>query len=856
LIPFEETYLRGLRVLEIADERGEYVGKVLAGLGADVVKIEPPTGEETRGYGPFYHDEPDRERSLHFWQFNLAKRSVVLDLDTAADQAQFRALAAVADVIVDARLPAYMDERELGYASLAAANPGLIYLRVTPFGDDGPWRDYVGSDIVHLALGGMIANCGYDPDPQGFYETPPIAPQAWLAYQTAGEVALISLLAALNYRFESGKGQHISASIHGANAGNTELDIPYWLILRTPLRRFTGRHARATLSVRALAETKDGRYVVPYATYIQNFPSSWDADISTLRKYGMQADLDDECWEDPAYRAAHQPHLADVMDKLIRRTTYDTELWREMLDKGTTWAPVRRPEENLQDEHWRKRHIFHEVPHPELDETFTYVGARWVSDQVSWRLGPRAPRLGEHTAAVRDEWTTRRVERSTRPSRPVESSRRVSKHGKPFALSSLRVLDLSWMLASAGAGRFLAAMGAEVIKVEHRSHLDGMRFAGTTFPPGGRAERDAATEPLTPRPQQSVNDSASFTEINCGKLSLALNLRDDRGKQIFKDLVRESDVVIEGYSPGTLERMGFGYDVLRELNPQIVYVHQSGLGNRGDYGRAKTFGPTAQAFSGMTEMSGLPTPWPPAGIGYSYLDWFGAYNVTTAVLAALYRLNATGEGCYVDGSQVECGIFLAGIAVLDHTVNGRTWSRHGNRSPYKAAAPHGVYRTEGDDRWIAIAAFTEEQWQATVDVLGQPGWAAEPRFETLETRLENQEELDRLLDRETQKQDRYALMDALQARGVPAGVVQDAQDRIDFDPQLDRLGWLRELPQTDNGVWPVRENPIELSETPTYMGGFKDRSGPNYGEDTEEVLSSVLGYGPEQIRELRDAGVL
>jgi crotonobetainyl-CoA:carnitine CoA-transferase CaiB-like acyl-CoA transferase len=315
-------------------------------------------------------------------------------------------------------------------------------------------------------------------------------------------------------------------------------------------------------------------------------------------------------------------------------------------------------------------------------------------------------------------------------------------------------------------------------------------------------------------------------------------------------------VVIEGYSAGTLERMGLGYDVLRAVNPRIVYVHQSGLGHRGTYGRAKTFGPTAQAFSGMTEMSGLPTPWPPAGIGYSYLDWFGAYNVTNAVLAALYRLALTGEGCHIDASQVECGIYLTGVTVLDHTVNGRTWSRYGNRSPYRPAAPHGVYRTLGDDRWIAIADFTEEQWLATVDVLGRQEWAADPRYETLEDRIRDQEALDPLIGSETQKWDRYALMYALQARGVPAGVVQDAQDRIEFDPQLQTLGWLRELPQTDHGIWPVRENPVELSETPTYMGGYKDRNGPNYGEDTDDVLTRVLGYSADRIAELRDAGIL
>jgi crotonobetainyl-CoA:carnitine CoA-transferase CaiB-like acyl-CoA transferase len=699
-----------------------------------------------------------------------------------------------------------------------------------------------------------MINSGYDPDPSGFYDTPPIAPQMWLAYQTAGELAAMSVLAALHHRLETRQGQRLSASIHQANAGNTELDIPHWLVLRAPLRRQTGRHARTTLSMRAIAPTKDGRYLVPYTTYVRNFPSSWEIDIQTLRKYGMQADLDDPEWEDPDHRAANQTHIADVMDKLILRTTFAEDLWREMLDGGATWAPVRKPEENLDDEHWNDRGTFAEVEHPELGERFRYVGARWVSSAAGWSAGRRAPLLGEHGDVVDAEWG---AEPPACPTvEPRTGQRRLSKHGKPFALDGIRVVDLSWMLASAGAGRFLAAMGAEVIKVEHSSRLDGMRFAGTTYPEGGRAERDAATSPIHPPKSTSVNSSGSFNEINAGKLALSLNLRDDRGKAILEDIVRNADVLVEGYSAGTMDRLGFGYDVLHRLNPSIIYVHQSGLGQRGAYGRAKAFGPTAQGFSGLTEMSGLPTPWPPAGIGYSYLDWFGAYNMSTAVLAGLYRRAHTGEGCFIDASQVEIGIYLAGVAILDASVNGRSWSRYGNRSPWKPAAPHGAFRADGDDRWIAIACFTDEQWRAAADVLGRPAWTADERFATLESRLANQDALEELMNAETARWDRFELMHALQTRGVPAGAVQDAEDRVDHDPQLRALGWLVELPQTEYGIWPVREHPVAFTRTPTYIGGFKGRNGPTYGEDTDEVLTRILGFTPEQIEELRRDGVV
>jgi crotonobetainyl-CoA:carnitine CoA-transferase CaiB-like acyl-CoA transferase len=254
-------------------------------------------------------------------------------------------------------------------------------------------------------------------------------------------------------------------------------------------------------------------------------------------------------------------------------------------------------------------------------------------------------------------------------------------------------------------------------------------------------------------------------------------------------------------------------------------------------------------------MSGLPEPYPPAGIGYSYLDWFGAYNVANAVLAALHRRATTGVGAHIDASQVEVGIFLSGTAVLDRSANGRTWRRYGNRSPYKLAAPHGIYRTQGDDRWIAISCFTDAQWTALTSVL-----ALDERdlagLETLDRRLRSQDELDELVSRFTEKLDGFELMYKLQKAGVAAGVCQSAQDRTEADPQLAYDEWRVELPQKTIGVWPVKEVPAVLSETPGDIGGHLGRSGPDYGEHTEEVLSRVLGMSSEEIARLREIDVV
>lgn len=848
-----DTYLRGLRVLELGTETTEYAGKLLAGLGADVVKVEPVGGEPTRAYGPFYRDLPDPNRSLYFWHYNHGKRGIVLDLDGEPDRERLRRLVEAADVVLDGRPRGYLDERGLGYDQLRASNPALVYCRLTAFGETGPWADYTGSDLVHLALGGMMMNSGYDPDPFMNYDTPPIAPQMWQAYHVAGELMVMSALAAVDHALHTGEGQYLSGSAHQANAGSTESDHPMWIALRIPYRRQTSRHASPILSVRGIAPTKDGRYLLPYTTYVQNFPDSWEQDLATLRAYGMQEDLDAPEWSDSGYRARNAHHIADVMDKLIKRLPYDAQLWREMNEKGLTWAPVRPPEELLADPHWHARETYATVEHPELGESFTYVGARWFSAQVHWSTERRAPLVGEHDDEVFREWSRKRAVSPRHPRRADVPATRGRRTGA-LPLEGLRVVDLSWMLASAGAGRFLASMGAEVIKVEHMSRLDGMRFAGMPYPP--RAERDAATGPM-PYPQQtSVNQSANFNEINVGKLAMSLNLKSSDGLRILEDLIRSADFVVEGYSPGTMERMGLGYERLRELNPGIVYIQQSGLGQRGIYPKAKAFGPTAQAFSGLTDMSGLPSPWPPAGIGYSYLDWFGAYNMATAALAAHYRRELTGEGCWIDASQVEVGVYLQGTALLDYTVNGRPWARYGNDSPYKPAGPHGVFRAEGRDRWVAIACFTQEQWRALTEVLGHPEWIDDPRFATLSDRRAHAAALGEAISAETVTWERYRLMQALQERGVPAGVAQDAQDRVENDPQLASDRWLIELEHSEFGSWPARTHPVRFSRTPLHAGGVKDRHAPCYGEDTDEVLGRILGLDASAIAQLRESGAV
>jgi crotonobetainyl-CoA:carnitine CoA-transferase CaiB-like acyl-CoA transferase len=578
-----------------------------------------------------------------------------------------------------------------------------------------------------------------------------------------------------------------------------------------------------------------------------------------LAEHGYGEEVSGKEFEDPEYvrQAAGIRRTNAIVSRLVGGYTFDADLWLEAQERGLPWAPVRKPEENADDRHWAQRGSFVRLPERESGRMITHVGAKWVSPDVPWRCGRQAPLLGEHNDEVLQHPEDRPrfpdlMDETRHDARGADASR----WGKPWALGGVRVVDLGWILASAGGGRFLAALGAEVIKVEHSSKIDMQRIGGGFVPEGLRAERDAATEPVPSKPTSGLNRTGGFMENNTGKRAISLNLKSERGREILKKLVAEADVLVEGYSPGTMERMGLGYDVLRELNPRLVYVQQSGMGQVGVYGRLKSFGPTAQAMSGLSEMSGLPEPAPPAGIGYSYLDWFGAYQIALAMTAGLFRQKATGRGCWIDSSQVEAGIYLSGTAVLDHSVNGRSWSRYGNGSPYKPAAPHGIYRVRGVDRWIAIAAFDQEEWIRVVRVLGAQELADDVRFATLSSRMANAGLLDAAINGETQKWDGVELMTALQSAGVAAGICESTEDRCEWDPQLRHLQWLMEFQQTELGSWPAKTPPTRFSHTPPYQGGLADRHGPNYGEDNDYVYREILRMSSEEMDDLVRDGVI
>ena len=411
--------------------------------------------------------------------------------------------------------------------------------------------------------------------------------------------------------------------------------------------------------------------------------------------------------------------------------------------------------------------------------------------------------------------------------------------GHTGPLDDVRICDLSGQLAGAGATRVLAAFGAQVIRIEdpvRRGLWDIVR----QLPP--RLHGDAGPE-----------GGSGFNNHNVEKLGVTLNLRTERGRELLAELVRISHAVTENFAAGVMDRLGFGYERLAALRPGIVYVSNSGFGYEGPYHSFKSWGPIAQAMSGLTHTSALPGN-EPAGWGYSYMDHSGAYVMAIALLAALYHQRRTGEGQWVDIACAEAGVALAGLAALDATVNGRAERQtpvHSNRSADGSMAPHGIFACREEDSWVAIACRHDQDWSALAGVVGEP-WAGAEDFAGLSGRLAAQDELESRLGTWTSVRRRDEVVAAARAVGVPCAPVLRPRERCDANPENDRWGLWPTVTHALHGPLRVDGLPVHLSATDWRLR----RGGPVLGQDNERVLGEILGLSALEIARLVDEGVI
>ena len=398
-------------------------------------------------------------------------------------------------------------------------------------------------------------------------------------------------------------------------------------------------------------------------------------------------------------------------------------------------------------------------------------------------------------------------------------------------LEGVRILDLTHVLAGPFATRVLGDMGADVVKV-------------------GSATRMGPNAP----------DSPYYLMWNRNKRALALDMSHEESRAVCRRLCDTADVVIDNFSVGVLDRWGVGYEAVRPDNPGVIYVQMSGMGSDGPWSGFVSYAPTIHALAGLTHLTGVPGR-EDIGIGFSYNDHQAGLHGAVAILAALEARQETGHGQRIDMSQFEVGVNFAGPALLDYLANGRAARPAGNRLPYDLAAPHGCFRCAGaasdhpaDERWVAIACMTDEQWEKLRVVMGDPPWSRDPALATAAGRLAADERVETEVSAWTRGLDAVEVMQRCQAAGVPAGVVQTGVDLIERDPQLARSDFLKQIndPHPTVGTTYADRLPIHFERTPC----DEYRRPRAIGEDNAAVLADWLGMSEDEVRRGEERGYL
>ena len=387
-----DLMLAGVSVVELAgDPAGEMLGKLLAEMGADVVKVEPPEGSPTRAIGPFALGRVDVDHSLSFWYYNTSKRSVVVDYRTDEGRQQLVRLIADADVFISTLAPPQLRARGIDLVGLCAASPQLVVVSITPFGLDGPWADRLSSDLVGLALGTPLNSCGYDD-----HSIPPIRPGGDQGYQSAASFALIGVMLALVERQQTARGQLVDVGMHDCLAVNAELSNPYWFYPKVAVHRQTCRHAQPTPTQPAIFQCGDDRWV--YFVIFVADQKAWQALVEWIESKGVAVDLLDPEYADPRFRQTHFDHIQEIVEVFFLLQTAE-EAYHEGQARGMPIGPINAPEDLLHDDHLAAREFFVAVDHDDVPPAL-YPGVPFRFSDFGTAPILRAPKLGEHTAEV------------------------------------------------------------------------------------------------------------------------------------------------------------------------------------------------------------------------------------------------------------------------------------------------------------------------------------------------------------------------------------------------------------------------------------------------------------------------
>ena len=795
------AFLQGFRALDLTTLSGQLCGRLLADLGMEVIKIEPPGGDPVRKLAPFVKFSNGAELSTAFAHLNAGKMSKALDLDKEADREVFRKLVETADIVLESFQPGELDAKGLGYKSLAGINPGIVMASITGFGQTGPKKNLACNDLVALAESGFLYISG---DPS----LPPCRPPETQAYYFASLFAAAGLLAALYRRERTGKGDHVDSSMQETLATHEHI-IRLWANEKQISKRAGSQHG--SVAPAKIFSCRDG-FVYLYVTR-----QHWKLFLTVWKDHNPVFDAPD--WLNNLYRRAHADELNQAVQSFLSKFTM-AEITGLLQAKGLPCVPVNTPMGFANDEHVRSRGFMAPVEHVGFGSTeqpampFVIDGAR--------------PAVG--SVPVLDSWRSAFYDAPVAAERSDEASPREGEMGGGNGpLDGMRIVSFDHVLAAPYGTTILAELGADVIKVESsKGGMDPFRFFGTGEDP---------------------NVSPRFLEFNRNKRSFTVNLKHPKGPRVLHDLVAKADAVLDNYSVDVVERIGLAYEDLRKVKPDIINLRMPGLGTTGPKRHFSTVGVNITAFTGLTYLWNHPgVTDPPIGSQTVFPDYVSGVLCAIIIISGVLYRDRQKKGAFIDLAQSEATAFMIGANLMEAAASGKDPQPIGNASP--GVAPHDCYPCKGEDRWCVIAAESDRQWAALANIIGG-GADQDPRFKTVDSRLQHRDELNAAIGRWTRGKDAFEIMDRLQRAGVPCGVVQTGED-LTNDPHLKDRGFIVAVENPRLGRVVLPNFPLQFANAKlTRRWEF-----PVLGRDTEAVLRDVVGYSEETIAAHKRDGVL
>lgn len=788
--------LEGIRVVEVGQMIAvPWATRLIADLGADVIKVEPPQGDLSRHRGP-YPNQPDPSQSGLFTHLNLNKRSVVADFGEASDVARLHDLLGDADLLVHDLSPEAANQIGLHENELAKAHPALVTVSVTPFGRTGPYSGWCAEDLQLIHGGGwgwLTPGCSDEP------ELPPLKPAGQQAGFQIGFAAATIGLAALDQALCTGKGEHLDLAGMSYISSMLEAGFISW----TYLGEIPGRAGTRILNPWRIFEVADGRIFIVCVEDDQ-----W-ARLKEVMGSPEWAEM--EIFDTQAGRFEAEDLLHMWLGEWAASQRV-MDLFHLGQGNRIGFAPVNTIQQMLDDPHLRERGFLVEVDQPGLG-TITLPGPVARLSKPWWSIRQPAPDLGADQDAKFEQPRGKDL---------------VTESPRSLPLEGVTVADFTWVWAGPFCTMHLAHLGAEVIKVESRQAPDlGRRLPIFSI-----------------NHEESVDSNGYFNQWGQGKKSITLDLSTPQGQALAKEIAVSCDLVVSNYATGVMEKFGLGYDDLAKARPDVIVGAISGYGNYGPYRHYLGYGPTTAPLSGLSSMTGYEGG-QPEEVGVSLGDPAAGIATAHLLVAALIARRRTGEGQFIDTSLWEATASSAIEGWTQQILTGTQPDLCGNRDPIMA--PHNLYRCQGEDEWVAICCSSDKQWERMATLLG----LETEQFSSQAARKSNEDELDSLIENWTASRDKWQVTELLQEVGVPAMPSLDAQE-LELDPHLNDRGFIERLEHPLIGKMAHTGIPWLLS-----AGGNGVRTpAPMLGQHTDEILSSLLQLSLPEIQDLRDKGVL